>query len=229
MGSRANTPRLRCSAAVTRRSLPRRRRERTCRACRRTAERVALRARLTTCTRDAMILAVLNGIRSGRVQRTHRLQLGFALLACVVGVLIAAGTAPAAQSNAPAACHVTPCLLIGRAGGDTYVFTAWESEKSPKIPSIDLTVFLSARPTDVRSSGRCAAPVGPGRYSLTVSYFNITCTLSPAGRAIQVCFNDSASLENHANTAEFPPGRGHPSVRRAEGAGGCPVPVKKTA
>lgn len=155
-------------------------------------------------TPDAILREMPNSFRSGRVLAVGRVPLGFVALVCVVAVLFAAaGTAPAAQSKKPAACRVTPCLLIGSAGGDTFVFTAWESNKSPTIPSIDLTLFTSSAPTDVRSTGKCAAPVGPGHYSQTETYYNVTCTLTPAGRAIQVCFKDSAGLEKHANTSEF--------------------------
>ena len=175
-----------------------------------------------------MIRAVPTSIRSRRVRAARHLWLGVALLAPVVGVLFAAGTAPAAQSNAPAGCHVTPCLLIAPAGGDTYVFTAWESHASPKIPSIDLTVWTKAQPTDVRSSGRrCTAPV-VGHDTLTVTYYNITCTIHPAGRMFQMCFNDSAGLESHANTAEFVQNGVDDAfdVQKAPAVAGCPVKSK---
>jgi hypothetical protein len=167
---------------------------------------------------------MLNGIRA-RVRAARHLRLGFALLAPVVGGLFVAGTAPAAQSQAPAGCHVTPCLLIAPAGGDTYVFTAWESGASAKIHSIDLTLWSKGPPTDVRSTGHCGAPVGPGRYSLTVFYYNLTCKLHPAGREIQVCFNDRDGLEKHYSTAEYLQGGVDEAyaVQKVAAVPGCPV------
>jgi hypothetical protein len=159
---------------------------------------------LTEGTRGAMNPAMPNTIRSGRVRPGCHVRLGFVLLTAAVGILFVSGTAFAAQSPTPADCHVTPCLLLGRAGGDTYVFTAWKSGSSQKISSIDLTAWTAGCPTDVRSSsGRCTAPVGPGRYSLTVFYYNITCTIRPAGREIQICFDDKAGMESHSSTAEY--------------------------
>jgi hypothetical protein len=144
---------------------------------------------------------MLKAVRA-RCRAARHAWLGFALLAPVVGGLVAAGTAPAAQPQAPAGCHVTPCLLIAPAGGDTYVFTAWWSHASPKIHSIDLTLWSKGPPTNVRSIGHCGLPI-VGHDTPTVLYFNLTCKLHPAGREIQVCFNDRDGLEKHYSTAEY--------------------------
>lgn len=160
-----------------------------------------------------------------RGRAARRLRLGFALAAASFAGLFAAGTAPAAESQPPAGCHVTPCLLIASAGGDTYVFTAWESNASPKLHSIDLTLWSKGRPTAVRSTGRCVAPVGPEHYSATVLYFNLTCSLHPAGREIQVCFNDRRGLEKHGSTAEYLQGGVDEAyaVQQAAAVAGCPL------
>ena len=115
--------------------------------------------------------------------------------------------------------------MIGSAGGNTYVFTAWESSKSAKIGAIDLTLFSAAAPTNVRSTGKCAAPVGPGHYSRTVSYYNLTCKLTPAGRALEVCFTDRTGLEKHGNAADYLQGgilQAY-AVDKVPAVAGCPV------
>ncbi len=136
-----------------------------------------------------------------------------AVLAAMCGaVLVVAATTAAAQSKPPAGCTLTPCLMLGPAHGDTYVFTGWESGTSPKIASIDLTVWTKGRPGAVRSSaGSCSVPkVGTYSTSPLIEYYNVTCPLHPARRAFTVCFKDRAGLEKlptgHSDTAEFPQG-----------------------
>jgi hypothetical protein len=169
---------------------------------------------------------VPNFIHSGWVLALRNVRLGSVFLACVAGAVFAAGMAPAARSaTKPARCEVTPCLLIGPAGGHTYVFTAWESNKYSKLKSIDLTLFSSAAPTAVRSTGKCAAPAGPGHYSKRLNYYNLTCTLTPAGRALEVCFTDRTGLENHTSTAEFLQAgiiQAY-AVQKTPAVAGCPV------